>query len=53
MWNVRNTTDEHRGRERQIRYKKREVNHKRLLNTDNKLRVVGGVVRGVGEGLNG
>ena len=42
MWNLRNLTKDHRGREGKISYKQREANHKRLLNTENKLRVDGG-----------
>ena len=45
MWNLRNLTDEHRGREGKIK-KEREANHKKFLNTENKLRVDG-------DGLNG
>ena len=45
MWNLRNTTDEPRGRKRKIRQKQREANQKRLLNTENKVRVA----RRVGE----
>ena len=44
MWSLRNTTDKHRGRERKIKIKtERKANHKRLLNTHNKLRVAGGM----------
>ena len=60
MWNLRNVTEDHGGREgRQNSYKQRgrEANHKRLLNTENKLRVDGGgakdrgkQVRGIEEG---
>jgi len=39
LWNLRNKTDEYRGRG-----KKREANHKRPLTIENKLRVVGGEV---------
>ena len=46
MWNLRNKTDEHRGREENIRSKEREANHKRLLNTEKKLKVAGGAVGG-------
>ena len=48
MWNLKNTTDEYRGREGKIKTE-REANHKRLLNTENKVRVAGGEVgRGMG-----
>jgi len=36
MWNLRNKTDEHRGREGKIRQTERETNHKRLLTIGNK-----------------
>ena len=50
MWNLRNRTDEHRGREGKIRKKpEREANHKRLLNTENKLRVAGREVGRMGK----
>ena len=45
MQNLRDTTDEHRGREAKI-IKNMEINHKRLLNTESKLRVAGGVLGG-------
>ena len=45
MWNLRNKTDEHRRREGKIKTE-REANHRRLLNTENKLRVAGGVLGG-------
>ena len=48
MWNLRNKTDEHRGREGKG---ERQTNHKRLLMIENKLRVDGG--RWVGDGLDG
>ena len=51
MWNLRNTTDEHRGREAKIKAE-REANYKRLLNTQNKLRVARGEVGG-GDRLDG
>ena len=39
---MRNSTDEHRGKGRKNKIKtEREANHKRLLNTENKLRVAG------------
>ena len=41
MWNLRNEADEHRGRG-----EKREANHKRLLNIENKLRDAGVVLGG-------
>ena len=44
MWNLRNKTDEHRGKKKIKR--EREANHKRLLTIENKLRVAGGVVGG-------
>ena len=50
MWNLRNTTDEHRGGEGKIKTE-REANNKRFLNTENKLRVDGsGKVGEVGGG---
>ena len=49
MWNLRNTTGEHRGREGKIRKSEREANHKRLLNTENKPRVDGGRDKGEGK----
>ena len=50
MWNLRNTTDEHRGRGVKIRIKtERKANHKRLLTMEIKLRIAGGEVgRGMG-----
>ena len=48
MWNLRNKTHERRGREGKVRTEKK-ANYKRLLNTENKLRVAGGAVgRGMG-----
>ena len=47
MWNLRNFTEDHGGREGKKVVTEREANHKRLLNTENKLRVDG---RGGGEG---
>ena len=41
MWNLKNFTEDHRGREGKISYKQKEANHKRLLRTGNKLRVDG------------
>ena len=46
MWNLRYKTDEHKGREAKKIKTGRETNHKRLLNTENKLRVAGGVLGG-------
>ena len=50
MWNLRNKTDEYRGREAKNNIKtERETNSQRLLNTENKLKVAGGVLgRGMG-----
>ena len=42
MWNLRNLTEDHGGRERgknSFEQRGRETNHSRLLNTENKLRV--------------
>ena len=39
MWNIRNSTEDHRGRG-----KKREANYKRLLTIENELRIAGGEV---------
>ena len=60
MWILRNFTEDHGRREgrKKISYKQREreTNHKRLLNTKNKLRIDGGVgergkwVMGIEEG---
>ena len=46
MWNIRNSTEDHRGREGKWNGKKseRETNHERLMGK--KLRVVGGEVFG-------
>ena len=42
VWNLRNLTEDHGGREGEKNsFKQREANHKRLLNTENKLRVNG------------
>ena len=48
MWNIRNSTEDHRGREGKLKGKKseRETNHERLWIPGNKLRVSEG--RGVG-----
>ena len=46
MWNLRNTTDGHgEGKKNKIKTD-REANHKRLLNTENRLRVIGREVGG-------
>ena len=44
MWILRNLTEDHGGGKGEKSYKQRgrETNHKRLLNTENKLRVDGG-----------
>ena len=44
MWNIRNSTEGHRGREGKLNGKKseRETNHERLLTIGNNLRVAGG-----------
>ena len=44
MWNIRNSVEDHRGREQKLNRKKseRETNHKRLLIIGSKLRVAGG-----------
>ena len=52
MWNLRNTTDEHRGREGKIRQKQRGRQTKRDSNIENKLRVAGGILGGR-DGLKG
>ena len=53
MWNLRNLTEDHGGKGREKNSFKREGgNHKRLLNTENKLRVDGGAGCG-GEGKMG
>ena len=48
MWNLRNLTEDHGEGKGKNSYKqrRREANHKRLLSTDNKLRVDGGGGRG-------
>ena len=47
MRTLRHITDEHKGREAKNNIKTgRETNYKRLLNTENKLRVAGGIVGG-------
>ena len=43
MWNLRNKTEDHKGREEKIKTKsERETNRKRLFIIVNKLRVAGG-----------
>ena len=45
MWILRNLTEDHRGREGEkniYKQRGREANHKRLLRTENKLKVDGG-----------
>ena len=45
MWILRNLTEDNGGREGEknsYKHRGREANHKRLLNTENKLRVDGG-----------
>ena len=50
MWNLRDITEDHKGREEKIkqgeseRERERKTNHKRLLIVGNKLMVVGGEV---------
>ena len=47
MWILRNVTEDHGGGEGGKKLQRgREANHKRLLNTENKLRVDGGRRRG-------
>ena len=48
MWYVRNSAEDHRGREGKLNGKKseRETNHERLLTIGNKLRFAGGEVGG-------
>ena len=50
MWNIRNSMEDHRGREGKLNGKKseRETNHERLLTLGNKLRMV---ERKVGGGM--
>ena len=51
MWNIRNSVEDHRGREEKWNGKssEREKNHERLLTIGNKLRFGGGEVdRGMG-----
>ena len=44
MWNIRNSMEDHRGREGKLQGKKseRETSHERLLTLGNKMRVAGG-----------
>ena len=53
MWTLRNLTEDHGGVEGKKKegYKGREPKHKRLLKTENKLRVDGGWVMGIEEGI--
>ena len=47
MWNLRSKTNEHRGKKEKNTLKtEKKANYKRLLNTENKLRVAGGKVGG-------
>ena len=51
MWNIRNSTEDHRGRKGKLNGKKpeKETNHERLLTLGNKLSIGGGEVdRGMG-----
>ena len=52
MWTLRNLTEDHGGGEGEKRKRGREANHKRLLNTEKKLRVFkrGKWVMGIEEG---
>ena len=51
MWNIRNSMEDHRGREGKLNGKKseRETNHERLWTSGNKLRVK----EGRGDGVTG
>ena len=53
MWNIRNSAEDHRGREGKLNGKKseREKNHERRLTLRNKLRIAGG--EGGGDGVIG
>ena len=42
VWNLKNLTEDHRGREGKISYSREVAKHKRHLNTENKLRADGG-----------
>ena len=48
MWNIRNSTEDHKGRKRKLSGKslEKETNHEKLLTIGNKLRVAGGKVGG-------
>ena len=48
MWNLRNKTEDQRGRDEKNKTTKSEIetNHKRLLMIGNKLRVIGGMGAG-------
>ena len=48
MWTLRNSTEDHRGREQKLNGKtsERETNHEKLLTLGNKLRVAGEEVSG-------
>ena len=50
VWNIRNSTEDHRVREGKLNGKssEREKNHERLLTIGNKLRVAGGEAGGMG-----
>ena len=50
MWNIRNNTEDHRGREGKLKEEKseREKNHERLWAPGNKLRISEGRGSGVG-----
>ena len=52
MWNMRNSTGDHRAREGKLNGRKSEweTNHERLLTLGKKLRVVAGVEVGGGRG---
>ena len=52
MWKIRNSAEDHRGREGKLNGKssERETNHKRLVTIRNKLRVAG---RGVEDRVTG
>ena len=53
MWNIRNTTEDHRGREGKLNRKKseRETNHEGLWTPGNKLKLTEG--RGWRDGVTG
>ena len=54
MWILRNLTEDHGGRkgkgEKIVTNREREANHKRLLSTENELRVDGGGKGKMGDG---